>query len=619
MRMVIPRSGFPNATPLAFVVLLLIAPACSDDDSQGNNNPPDWTVGTVLNWVDDGVLAEVQAPYGPVKILRVQGSHYDMGFQYGYLLHAEIQSIWDDLFGPLIGEELDLPPEMAINLFNMLMDQAWDHVLPYTPQKFLDELDGVEDGALAAGHAAPADVRDIVRRIMMLVDTSQAEAFGGEVGEMTSFFNTGFSVGAEDYYAQPAADLEGFEQRQAMDGIYVPTPFREALAQLSPKPACSFFAAWGDRTDGRQIATRVLDWSADMGLGPYAMITVFVPDEGVANVTVGYVGMLSAFAGMNEAGVALSAIGSGSALDRLKTQSISIRGRDLLETAEDLDGAIAMFAGDVSSTDVVAPSVGTVAGMFYGDPAGGGAGAEGAVTEFNGVFASMFRYGPAPECGEAAWLYEFAEDGTTSAEWNHLDHPDVVNLESEACEIDATGMERTFEVDGNQEFVYDATGQLIDDPVGEPYPVGAVYPCSLYRADPAMAYGVRRWQTAANGPQRDSDNKLMHQSGVYRSRHKPQGDMIDAYGSGVRYEFEGTEIIPDNSGQRTLIDVTQAQEIISVVGMENSNVFSVVYDTTNLVIYVAYESGSGASWTRAADNPYFEFRLADLLPAPPAP
>ena len=607
------RRRFPGA--LALVAALIFSAACGDGGKSGNNNnPPDWTVGTVLNWVDDGVLAEVQAPYGPVKILRVQGSHYDMGFQYGYLLHAEIQSIWDELFGPLIGDELGLDPDLAIDLFKTLMDQAWDHALPFTPQKFLDELDGVADGALAAGHADPDALADIVRRIMMLVDTSQAEAFG-DLGAMSSFFNSGLSERAQEYYAQAAEDLEGFEQRQASDGIYVPTPFREALARLSPKPACSFFAAWGDRTDGRQIATRVLDWSADMGLSNYAMLTVFVPDGGVANVTVGFVGMLSSFAGMNEAGVALSAIGSSSALDRLTTQSISIRGRDLLETAEDLDGAVALFAGDVSSNEVMAPSVGTVAGMFYGDPAGNGAAAEGAVTEFNGVVASLFRYGTYPGCAEAAWLYEFAQDGTTANEWNHLDHPDVVNLESEACEVDATGLVRTFEVDGNQEFVYDATtGRLIDDPSGEPFPVGAVYPCSVYRADPAMAYGVRRWQTAANGPQRDNDNKLMHLSGVYMSRHKPQGDMINAYYNGTRYEALGGEVIPDNGGQRRLIGVEEAKDIVYVVAMTSSNVFAVVYDTTNLVLHVAYESGTGDTWARAADNEYYEFRLADLIP-----
>ena len=79
-----------------------------------------------------------------------------------------------------------------------------------------------------------------------------------------------------------------------------------------------------------------------------------------------------------------------------------------------------------------------------------------------------------------------------------------------------------------------------------------------------MAYGVRRWQTAANGPQRDRDNKLMHMSGVYMSRHKPQGDMINAYYNGTPYEALGGEVIPDNGGQRTLIGVEEAKDIVYV-------------------------------------------------------
>ena len=601
---------------LALVFLAGWGVACSDDGK--DDGPPKWEVGTVLDWVDDGVLAEVQAPFGPVKILRVQGSHYDMGYQYGYLLQEYITSIWNDLFGPLISEELGIDDqELAVDLFSTLMDQAWNHVLPHTPQKFLDELDGLADGAAAAGHPDPQFISDVVRRIMMLVDTSQAEAFGSDIGEMTSFFNGGFSEGAEAYFSQAAVDLDplGFEQRQALDGVYIPTVFRQALTRLMPIPTCSFFSVWGDRTDGRQIGTRVLDWSADMGLGPYALISVFVPDDGVANVTVGYVGMLSAFAGMNEAGVAISAVGSSSSLDRLKTQSISIRGREMLSTAENLDEAMAFFATEPGDTSVRAPSVGTVAGLLYGDPAGGGVGAEAAVTEFNGVFASMYHYGVSPTCEEAAYLYEYGEDGTLVDSWNHVDDPDVVNLENDTYEIDANGTVRTFEVDGNQDFVYDATsGLLIEDPSGEPYRVGYAYPCACYRADPAMANGVRRWQTAANGPQRDSANTLMHLSGSYRNRHKPQGDMVNAYYTGARFEWEGTEVIPDNGGQRQTIGVEEAKDIIWVVAMESSNVFSVIYDTTNLVMYVAYESGEGEGWTRAADNEYIELRFEDLIP-----
>jgi hypothetical protein len=47
----------------------------------------------------------------------------------------------------------------------------------------------------------------------------------------------------------------------------------------------------------------------------------------------------------------------------------------------------------------------------------------------------------------------------------------------------------------------------------------------------------------------------------------------------------------------------------------SSNVYSVVYDCTNLVIWVAYESGTGEDWVPASENTYFRLDLADLLPS----
>jgi len=610
------RSGRWTSGGVCLVAVLALAglAACGDDD--GDSGPPDWTVGTVVSWVDDGLLAEVEAPYGTLRILRLQGTHFEMGYQYGYLMSGDVQAIWDELFGPLIAEELGLPVDLAIDMFCTLMDLAWDHVLPHMPQEYLDELDGVIDGASAAGHPDPAAVADIIRRIMMLVDTSQSESFGGEVGEMNRFYTRGFSTGAEEYYAQAGLDGDplGSDQRQAMDGRYLPALFRHRLAQLSPMTTCSFFAVWGDRTDGRQIASRVLDWSADMGLGRFGLITVFVPDDGVAHVTVGYVGMISALSGMSQAGLALGAVGSGSVLERLATGSLGMRGREFLERAESLEQALPYLTGEVGDGKSRAPSIGTNVMLAFGDPSGGGVAAEGAVSEFNGIFASLFLYGAFSDCSESAFLYEFAQDGTLAGSWSHVDDASRVNLESEAYEIDVDGNTRTFEVDINGDFVRDATGGLIDDPSGEPYPVAYPLPCALFRSGEAMAHGIRRWQTGSNSPNDDDGYRLMHLDGSYYEMFIAQGEMIDAYYHGTSFEFEGDELIPDNGGERVLIGPEEAQEIIRLAAM-NSNVYSVIYDTTNLVMWVAYESGEGATWTRAADNEYFRLDLADLLPA----
>jgi hypothetical protein len=608
-----------SALALGLLVALgLVAAACSDDDDSG---PPDWNVGTLVRWVDDGLLAELDAPYGTLRIVRVQGSHYDMGYQYAYLLHAEIQGIWDNIFGPLIGEEFGMDPELAIDIFNGIMDQAWNHTLPHTSQDFLDELEGARDGAEDAGHADPDGLVDILRRVMMLVDTSQANEFGGDVGTMTRFFTNGYSAGFAAFYGLASAadpmDGESFAEREAIEGRFAPPHLVEQLMQRFAVPSCSFFAAWGPRTvDGRQIASRVLDFSADIGLVDYALVTVFVPEGGAAYATIGYVGMLSTFAGMNEHGLALSAVGSSSAVDRLNTQSISMKAREALEFAEDLDDGLPMLTGSLEDGVTRAPSVGTVAMLAWGDPTGGGAMAEAAATEFNGAYASLYRFGASPACGEAAYLFEYDVSGQLSAEYNHVDHPDMANLEEDAYEIGKDGAIRTFLVDQNQEFVYDATsGELIDDPDGLPYRVGYPLPCAVFRADPAMNFLVRRYQVASNGPARDSTRILMHLAGAYKNRHIPQYYMLDAYERGVAFEWEGVEVIPSSGQVPRPIGVEEAKNIISVVAMDQANTFNAIYDTTNLVIYVAYESGRGAAWTKAADNEYVELRLADLLPA----
>lgn len=588
---------------------------CSDDDG---DRPPTWTVGVVKDWVDQGVLAEVEAPYGTVRILRLQGTHYEMGYQYGYLMADQVEDIWETIFGPLIGEEFDMDPELAIDLFNTLMDQAWGHVEPHTSQDFLDELEGVRAGAADAGHPDPDFIVDALRRVMMLVDVSQAEEFGSDVGTMTRFFNNGYSTGFAEHFglAEAGVDLELRNRQQATDGRFVPGYLQERLMARFAIPACSFFAAWGERTtDGRQLASRVLDFDADMGLADYALITVFVPEGATAYVTIGYVGMLSTFAGMSERGIALSAVGSSSVLDRLETQSISMKGREALEHSQNLDEALEVLTGTLDDGRVRAPSIGTVAMLAYGDPEGGGAGAEAAASEFNGVHASLYRHGPAPDCDQAAWLYEFDQQGQLAATYNHVDHPEQANLEQDAYEIGKEGEIRTFLVDQNQEFVYDATtGELIEDPDGEPYPVGYRLPCAVYRADPALNYVVRRYQTASNGPARDSDDILMHRAGAYRNRYLPHYDALLALEQGVAYEWEESEVFPDNGGEPAPLGVEEAKALVSVVAMDRANTFSVVYDTTNLVLYVAYESGRGDDWVRAADNEYLELHLADLLP-----
>jgi hypothetical protein len=585
-------------------VLIATATGCGDKKSE----PIEWNVGTVVETCGRGVLARVETGYGPLQIVRVQGTHYEMGYQYGCLLADQMASFWD-FYVVLAAQELEADPELAEDLMNMYLDQAWGHMEPFTPQPYKDELQGVEDGARDSGKAPEINAGEVARRFLMLADVSQADEFG-DMSRMGRFFREGYSESVKEYF--------GIAQRSILTNRRHAYAIAQAEMQDKlgrdfrlPKMACSFFAVWGHHTDGRLMASRMLDWEADLGLKEYALLTLFVPDGGIPHLTVGYVGYLGALAGMNTHGIVLGGVGSTSALARLKAEPGLLKTRELLEFVAHPDEADRFIGGDAGDGLLRPNSIGANAMVAWGDPEGGGAGASAGAMENNGIFTSVFKHHP--DCTEEALLYEFDLEGDIAFVYDHTSDPNVVNLEGDACEIDATGNVRTFQVDANDHFVRDGNGDLIDDPTGLPYPVGLPIPCAVFRGDEAMAYGVRRWQLTAHGPRSNSDDKQMHRSGTYVNRYQPQHDMIQAYNQGTEFQWDGQVVIPDNGGVPVPIGPQEGIVIARVAAM-GSNVYSVIYDATNLELWVAYESGTGDNWTRAADNPHFRIRLEDLLP-----
>jgi hypothetical protein len=595
----------------------LSSSATGCEGGEEGDAPPEWTVGELVDWHGKGALAKVDTDYGPLYVVRLQGTHYQMGYQYGRLLAPRMVGVWEHYLA-MITAELGMNPgspadiDFAEELMNTFLDECWAHMEPHTPQEYKEELQGVEDGFADAMVASEWSGGDIVRRILMLADVSQAHEMG-DIGPMTRLSNDGYSEGAKEYFGMSVASVSSpldHAVATALEDL-----FRRAVRPFRPRPmACSFFAAWGENTDGRLLASRNLDWASDIGLQHYRLITVFVPEGETPYVTIGYVGFMGALAGLSTKGIALGHVGSTNTLERLKAEPGLIKSREILGKAKNLDEALAYLSNEVEEGPSRPNSIGANAMAVYGDPEGGGAAAEGVALENTGIFTSVFRFGPGPECAEQASLLEFDEQGALAARYTHEDDPDIVNLEGDTYEIDASGFIRTFEVDANDEFVRDANGDLIDDPNGLPYRVGYPLPCAFFRGDEAMAYGVRKYQIACHGPRSDSDDKQMHRCGSYRGRYMVQHDMIQAYRTGASYVRDGDTIISDNGSVPREIGPEEAIAIASQAAM-SSNVYSVVYDCTNLVIWVAYESGTGEDWVPASENTYFRLDLADLLPS----
>jgi hypothetical protein len=578
-----------------------------------NDNPPPWTLGTIIDWHGRGVLASVETDYGPLYIIRLEGTHYEMGVQYGRLLGGRMVQLWDHYLG-VIAEELGFDPadpdevELAADLMNGFLDDCWAHMEPHTPQAYKDEIRGIEDGFAAAAVSTDHSGGAIVRRILMLADVSQAHEMG-EIGPMTRLANDGFSAGAKAYFGMAYAGLFN-PVRQAVAAAQTVFVRRITRPLRFAPMACSFFGVWGQHTDGRLLASRNLDWSADIGLQDYRLLTVFVPTGETPHVTVGYVGFIGALAGLSTRGIALGHVGATNTLERLKAEPGLVKSREILAKADNLDDAVTFMANEISDGLSRPNSIGANGMVVFGDPAGGGAAAEAVVMENSGVFTAVFRY--RPDCTQEAALLEFDQQGDLAATYTHESHPERVNLEGEAHEIDASGLVRTFQVDAQDQFVRNADGDLIDDATGLPYRVGYPIDCAFFRGDEALAYGVRKYQMACHGPRSDSDDKQMHRGSSYQKRYLVQHDMIEAYRTGTQYVRQGEVIIADNGGEAQPIGPQQAIHIARQAAMD-SNVYSVVYDCTNLELWVAYESGSGEGWIRAADNPYFKVSLADLL------
>ena len=82
---------------------------------------------------------------GMVPMIEVVGDYYEMGLQYGVLLQPEILSSmnsWGTVLSAL-ARSMGVPPD---DLYEMLKGQA-AHIARGLPQKYVDEMQGVADGA----------------------------------------------------------------------------------------------------------------------------------------------------------------------------------------------------------------------------------------------------------------------------------------------------------------------------------------------------------------------------------------------------------------------------------------------------------------------------------------
>jgi len=596
--------------------------SAGDDDATGDDDDvsEQWVLGTIVDTEGDGVLAQMDGPWGePLWIIRVEGSHYEMGYQYGRLLGPTMLDMWW-LYMDVLGEEMGAASaEDADFILGAVLDLAWEHFSPHVPPTFQEEFAGLADGMKDAGveyGEGDEDLAKVPRRIVTLIDMAMASSLDfDDIGGFFTFLQAGYTDELLAYYGMDAATgtPAGDEYAELMAAIAALEGQGDGVGPHGPFLNCSYFAGWNHRTvDGGLYATRNMDFTTDSGLNRFASIAAFVPDDGVPHASVSWAGAnLGVLAGISREGLAISAVGASSPLERAATEPQILKAREVLQSATSIETALPYMSNEMDDGIVRAPTIGYNALLAWGDPRGGGAAAEAVILETNGLEIGVIHHHS--DCSVTESLVRFAYDGSVDYTWTAADHPEWVNREADAVEIDVDGQPRLFAHDGAGNLIQDAHGNYTPDPEdGIPLQTGYPEDCALYRGDEAMIYGVRVHQTAANGPA-DGGDGLMVDSGSYRGRYWPMREMTLAYAGGTEYVWEDQVVIPDNGGEPVLIGLDEAEAISRVAAMD-SNVYDVVYDATNLRIRLSYESGAGDTWKPASDQPPFlELDLMDLF------
>ena len=522
--------------------------------------------------------ATIQTDGGPLIVAHFKGTYYQMGFQQGYLFGDKIMDLWN-VFMNSIQKEIGLNQKTA---FQMLTGFYNDYE-PYIPQEYKDEMNGIVDGAVQAGFITDSTIERTYLLSVLQSVLSITDAF-----------------------------------------------------------SCSFFAAWGPRTvGGKMFSSRDLDWNSDSGIASYKMLAFYDPDNQIPYIMATYTGLLGALNGMNISGVTVSEIGSHNNNVQYNGEPWSIRFRDILSTAGNLDQAKEIL-WDFKDR----PNTGGYNWMIsYGDPSNNGANAGAYSVESDSLTTSVF--GPDSDIEKnAVWIDNNGNPVTSVAFESPETDPSTVKSPMpakfcyeapEQCLTDSncyfftntsTGLPAGRTFTAASPFNFDVAGDF--NPLHPSYNVnGTIAPgvhyglpmsYAVFKNDVALTPSIRETQTATAGPGNgppdpfDLNNCGGNDGDPIQdvNRYWAMYWMLQTYYNGGTYinNRDGWTVLDHISP--TAIGLDQAITIASAVAM-SGDIISVAYGPTDLDIAVAYESGTGSTWRPASDNTYYIFNLKNLL------
>lgn len=244
-----------------------------------------------------------------VKILRLKGSPYEMGYQHGYLL---ADKIWLMINRTLLATEAYVAKQTGSDLRRskemLLIGQK--RAEPFLPPELREEMEGIAKGIRDAG--VEVSLEDIL------------------------LWNTNYDqwcIYCHPHYWQ-------------CDGKGEPGPGSGPGASPSPAAGgCSSFSAWGEWAggDGRLIFGKNEDNFNMPEQLDNRMMVVADPDEGFGHAFMTYPGMIGLDGGLNEAGFEMMTQLSSMQQESMDGCGIAVFTRLLLTHARTVEDAVGIF------------------------------------------------------------------------------------------------------------------------------------------------------------------------------------------------------------------------------------------------------------------------------------
>eukprot|EP00049_Salpingoeca_infusionum_P017699 m.354045 g.354045 ORF g.354045 m.354045 type:complete len:509 (+) comp16908_c0_seq1:44-1570(+) len=299
----------------------------------------------------------------PFYIVNVTAAdHFVAGQALGYLSANQSVENFHALLNSL------LPDKDAQVILEAFVDiQLAGYLLPSLPQKYQDEIAGVQSGANMAG--IPEAYQCIIRGL----------ALGSiAVGDLEADIK--YLVEGELEGETPNVALRQAIQNMMQRGMTVGGIARHIASSriTTLGKTCSMFGTWGSRTEkGRLYTGRNLDWAADTGLSNNKVVMVYHIGDSIPHAAVGFAGLIGAITGISAKGVTVHEAGDDSKNVTLTGFAWMLRLRELMATATTLHDA-----------QVFWNSTGNTMGMNHG--IGSAADNRFMALETNAVFTAMF-------------------------------------------------------------------------------------------------------------------------------------------------------------------------------------------------------------------------------------